>query len=182
MGFIIFGWDFCVCDRFFNPTIQVVTFRLCGCCVLGVFLLPAFTRLGHERQDLWVRAMKCMCAQTGPRFILSSERVFWGNGVWTHVNSKGKIPSTRKLLRTCKAYLVRCSDVQDLTEAGDSYGLAQWVEGTHAHWSLFQNHRMYTNIILIFVLQMCHIWSKKIHINSSTEEIWGRRGWDWTKP
>ena len=26
----------------------------------------------------WVRAMKCMCAQTRPRFILSSKRVFWG--------------------------------------------------------------------------------------------------------
>ena len=26
----------------------------------------------------WVRAMKCMCAQTRPRFILSSERVFRG--------------------------------------------------------------------------------------------------------
>ena len=37
---------------FFNPTIEVVTFRLRGWCVLGVFLLPAFTRLGHERQDL----------------------------------------------------------------------------------------------------------------------------------
>ena len=37
---------------FFNPTIKVVTFRLHGWCVLGVFLLPAFTRLGHERQDL----------------------------------------------------------------------------------------------------------------------------------
>ena len=36
----------------FNPTIKVVTFRLRGWCVLGVFLLPAFTRLGHERQDL----------------------------------------------------------------------------------------------------------------------------------
>ena len=33
-------------------TIKVVTFRLRGWCVLGVFLLPAFTRLGHERQDL----------------------------------------------------------------------------------------------------------------------------------
>ena len=30
--------------------------------------------------------MECLCAQTGPRFILSSERVL-GNGV------KGKIPS-----------------------------------------------------------------------------------------
>ena len=36
----------------FNPTIKVVTFHLCGWCVLGVFLLPAFTCLGHERQDL----------------------------------------------------------------------------------------------------------------------------------
>ena len=37
---------------FFNPTIEVVAFRLRGLCMLGVFLLPAFTRLGHERQDL----------------------------------------------------------------------------------------------------------------------------------
>ena len=62
---------------FFNPTIKVVTFRLRGWCVLGVFLLPAFTRLGHERQDL-LSPMKCMCAQTRPRFILLSERVFGG--------------------------------------------------------------------------------------------------------
>ena len=60
---------------FFNPTIKVVTFRLHGWCVLGVFLLPAFTCLAHERQDL---LSPCMCAQTRPRFILSSERVFWG--------------------------------------------------------------------------------------------------------
>ena len=37
---------------FSNPTIKLVTFRLRGWCVLGMFLLPAFTRLGHERQDL----------------------------------------------------------------------------------------------------------------------------------
>ena len=37
---------------FFNPTIEVVTFRLRGSYVLGVFLLPAFTHLGYERQDL----------------------------------------------------------------------------------------------------------------------------------
>ena len=37
---------------FFNPTVEAVTFRLHGCCILGVFLLPAFTRLGHECQDL----------------------------------------------------------------------------------------------------------------------------------
>ena len=37
---------------FFNPTIEVDTFCLCGWCMLSVFLLPAFTRLGHEYQDL----------------------------------------------------------------------------------------------------------------------------------
>ena len=46
----------------FNPTIKVVTFRLRGWCVLGVFLLQAFTRLGHERQDrlsLWDEMHVC---------------------------------------------------------------------------------------------------------------------------
>ena len=37
---------------FFNPTIEVVAFCLHGWCMLGVFMLPAFTSLGHERQDL----------------------------------------------------------------------------------------------------------------------------------
>ena len=46
----------------------------------------------------WVRAMKCMCAQTKPWFILSSES-FGGDGVWTHINSKGKIPSTGKFIQ-----------------------------------------------------------------------------------
>ena len=32
---------------FFNPTMKVIPFRLRGWCVLGVFLLSAFTRLGH---------------------------------------------------------------------------------------------------------------------------------------
>ena len=36
----------------FNLTIKVVTVRFCGWGMLGVFLLSAFTRLGHERQDL----------------------------------------------------------------------------------------------------------------------------------
>ena len=36
----------------FNPTIEVVTFRLREWCMPDVFLLPAFTRLGHKFQDL----------------------------------------------------------------------------------------------------------------------------------
>ena len=42
--------------------------------------------------------MECMYAQTRLRFILSSERFWGGNGARTHVNSKGKIPSTAKNL------------------------------------------------------------------------------------
>ena len=37
---------------FFNPTTEVVTFHLRGWYMLGVVLLPAFTRLEHECQDL----------------------------------------------------------------------------------------------------------------------------------
>ena len=43
---------FFACVTVFNPTIEVVTFRLPGWCMLGVFALPAITRLSHECQDL----------------------------------------------------------------------------------------------------------------------------------
>ena len=39
-------------QSFLDPAIEKVTFRLLGWCMLGVFLLPAFTHLGHECQDL----------------------------------------------------------------------------------------------------------------------------------
>ena len=51
LGFTILGEIFAyvtVC----NPNIEVVTFRLRGWCMLGVSLLPAVTRLGHECQDV----------------------------------------------------------------------------------------------------------------------------------
>ena len=38
---------FFVCFFFFHPTVEVVTISLRGWCILGVLLLPAFTRLGH---------------------------------------------------------------------------------------------------------------------------------------
>ena len=44
----------------------------------------------------WVRAMKCMCAQTRPRFILSSEGVFGGMEFEPMLTPRGKIPSTGK--------------------------------------------------------------------------------------
>ena len=36
----------------FNPTIEVATLRLRGWYMLGMFLLPTSTRLGHECQDV----------------------------------------------------------------------------------------------------------------------------------
>ena len=74
LGFTIFGEVFAYVTVF-NPAIEVVTFRLHGWCMLGMFLLSPFTCLGHECQDLFSRWMEYMCAQTRPRFILSSERV-----------------------------------------------------------------------------------------------------------
>ena len=49
LGFTIFAY---VMAFFFNPIIEVVTFRLCGRCMLGAFLLLVLTRLGQECQDL----------------------------------------------------------------------------------------------------------------------------------
>ena len=52
MGFTFLGEIFVCVTVFINPTIEVVTFCLHGWCMVGVFLLLAITRLGHERQDL----------------------------------------------------------------------------------------------------------------------------------
>ena len=84
---------------FFNPTIKVVTFRLRGWCVLGVFLLSAFTRQGHERQDLLSPCDEMhVCTDWTSVYTLIRTSI-GGNGVWTHVNSKGKIPSTENVPR-----------------------------------------------------------------------------------
>ena len=46
------GFFFLFLFFFVIPTVEIVTFRLRGWRMLGVFLLLAFTRLGHECQDL----------------------------------------------------------------------------------------------------------------------------------
>ena len=47
LGFTILNEIICKCDRFFNPTIEVVTFRLRNMVHPGCVFC-----LGHERQDL----------------------------------------------------------------------------------------------------------------------------------
>ena len=51
-GFTIFGEIIANLTFLFIPTIEIVTFCLRGWCILGVFLLPAFTCPGYEHQDL----------------------------------------------------------------------------------------------------------------------------------
>ena len=46
-----FCGDCYVCDRFFNPTMEVVIIPFRGWCMLDVYLLLAFTCPGHECQD-----------------------------------------------------------------------------------------------------------------------------------
>ena len=53
LGFTILGAIFAYVPLKKNSTIEVVTFCLCGWCMLGVFLLLAFTHLRYECQDLW---------------------------------------------------------------------------------------------------------------------------------
>ena len=52
LGFAILGEIFAYVTVFLILPIEIVTFRLSGWCMLDVFFLPVFTRLGHERQDL----------------------------------------------------------------------------------------------------------------------------------
>ena len=81
-----------------NPTIYLVTFDLRGWFMLGVFLLLAFTYLGHECQDVWVCEVERMCAQTRPWLILSSERVFgeWSQKPCQLQRQKSPLPETQR--------------------------------------------------------------------------------------
>ena len=74
---------------FSNPTLGVVIFRLCGLCMLGAFLLPAFTCLGHERQDLLSPCDGMHRLHFG---LYCHLKEFGGSGVRTYVNSKVKNP------------------------------------------------------------------------------------------
>ena len=63
-----------------------------------MFLLPAFTRQGHEHQDLW---SPCDGMHRLGLSIYSHPKEFWGNGVTTYViSSKGinpALPAQRRI-------------------------------------------------------------------------------------
>ena len=79
----------------FNPSIEVVTFCPCGWCVLCVFLLPSFTCLGHECRHLLSPCDGMYVCRDKTSVYTLIQEYFGGNGVRTHANSKGKIPSSR---------------------------------------------------------------------------------------
>ena len=85
-----FGVRFLHMWLFFNPTTEVVTFRLLGFCMLGVF------DAGIHSSGTWMSGSfesvrRNACVHRLDLSLYSHLKEFWGNGVRTHVNSKGKI-------------------------------------------------------------------------------------------
>ena len=95
-------------------------FHLQGWCMLGVFLLPAFTYSEHEYQDLvsvgWNASMHRL--DLGPH-----SKQFIGNGVTTYVNSKRKspVPEAQTLRNGVRTYInskgkFPCTEGSDVRE------------------------------------------------------------------
>ena len=107
--------------HFWNPTIEVVTFCLHGWCMLGVFLLSAFTNQWHECQDLlspWDGMLVCTDLDLG--FMLSFEK-FLRNGVRrTHDTSKGKNNNNRIQRRYSRYFTISSSATNCLQHARSS--------------------------------------------------------------
>ena len=84
-----FGWDFCACGHFFNPTIEAGACWVCFCCRHSLVL---DMRVGIY----WVHAMECLyflIVCTGDLGLYSHPKEFLRYRVRTHINSKQKIPS-----------------------------------------------------------------------------------------
>ena len=92
-----FGWDFCVCDHFFNPTIEVVTFCLRGWCMLGVLaasLHLSWTWMsGYFQSERWNSCMHRLDFS-----LYSHPKAFGGMESEPMLTPREKIPSTRKIL------------------------------------------------------------------------------------
>ena len=75
--------------------------------MLGVFLLPAFTCLGHKSQDLLSLCDGMyVCTDYTLVYTLIRKSFLGGNGVRTYVNSKGKILSTGSAAATTTTLLL----------------------------------------------------------------------------
>ena len=90
LGFTIFGWDFCACDIWGShiPSSWMVH----AGCVFVTGIHPSRTWTSGSFESVRWNA----CVHRLDFGLYSHPKEFWGNGVGTHVNSKGKIPSTGK--------------------------------------------------------------------------------------
>ena len=82
---------------FLDGIIEVVTLRLRGWCMLGVFLLPAFIRLGHECNDV-LSPCDGMHVSTDSTSVYTLIRKSFGGveSEQAHIASKGKKSPLRK--------------------------------------------------------------------------------------
>ena len=78
---------------FFNPTIQVVTFRLRGWCMLVVFLLPAMAHLGHECQNLLSPMWWSACKHRLDLSLYSHPKEFWEDRTYDAASSRTASPT-----------------------------------------------------------------------------------------
>ena len=88
-GVHYFGLDFCICDCLVTLD---STFRLHGWCMLGVYLLLAFTCVGHECQDA-LSPCDGMHVSTDDLGLYCHPKSFGG----LESGPKGKSPSTGKI-------------------------------------------------------------------------------------
>ena len=72
--------------------------------MLGVFLLTAFTRLGHDCQGLLESVRWNACVHRLDLGLYPHPKEFWGNGVRTHVNSRGVTVSMSAFLACHQCY------------------------------------------------------------------------------
>ena len=100
--------------------------------MLGVFLSPVFTRLGHECQDLLRLCNGMHRLELG---LYSHPKELWWNGVRAHVNSKGKIPSTGKILLRGGSNPYRCiKQDSEPTTLPTSYSSPLTYTHKHVNW------------------------------------------------
>ena len=90
-----FGWDLLCMGSFINPTMEVVTFRLCGWCMLDLFFVacihPSRTWMSGSFESVWWNAS----VHRLDLGLYSHPKEFKGNRARNHINSKEKIPSNR---------------------------------------------------------------------------------------
>ena len=93
-----FGCYFCVCDCFLiQPLIEVVTSvsrMVHAGCVFVACIHPSRAWMSGSFESVWWN----VCVHRLDIGLYSHPKEFSGNGVRTHVNSKVKIPPTRKIL------------------------------------------------------------------------------------